>query len=68
MFGHDVIRSEFSWCMLVICQWFPLLISPFSYPAGLPEEFQKSLARPVTVNGFYHSVHSVSSVVQLFVA
>lgn len=64
MFGHDVIRSEFSWCLLVIRQWFSLLISPFSHLAGLLEEFRKSLASAVTVNGFYHYVHSISSVIQ----
>lgn len=50
MFGHDVICSEFSRCVLVIYQWFSLSISPSSQPAGLPEEFQKSLASPGTVN------------------
>lgn len=49
-FGHDVICSEFSCSVLIPCQWSFLSISPSSQPAGLGEEFRKSLACPATLN------------------
>lgn len=53
MLGHDVMCSEFLWCVLVIYQWFSLFLPHFltcGAPAGIP----KGLMSPATMNGFDH--------------